>query len=374
MEMEDSQDVFHGFELFSGLCGVVSTLLVLISYKQLPTFREHPAGIVLIVSIFDCMLALKFLIRGSAWLSHPANDRPGYSFHLFNDNCTSSIAWSAIFETSSVVWNAIWCLHFTLLLYGAASAKAIYVYSAYWLSVVSVMTGVQVALGYYQQSQTSGDYVFCAQHRKGTHFTGAMILDTATVYLHLAVAIGAVLAAFCRVQCGNGAHTRGMLTRQYIYTGVLVALWGLERGFSFSTEDDAHAPSGKHTFHQIVGIVWQAQGAFVAIVRLSEPGLLRQLYHSLCGSATGQGTIPTNLDPATQALLQTQDSDSPPPGVPYFDEEGAEETSAGTWGPSQAMLTELELKGALGPRDQRNRSQSARAFPTATQRQVYQGL
>eukprot|EP00049_Salpingoeca_infusionum_P007865 m.126938 g.126938 ORF g.126938 m.126938 type:complete len:114 (+) comp13846_c1_seq7:775-1116(+) len=90
------------------------------------------------------------------------------------------------------------------------------------------MTGVQVALGYYQQSQTSGDYVFCAQHRKGTHFTGAMILDTATVYLHLAVAIGAVLAAFCRVQCGNGAHTRGMLTRQYIYTGVLVALWGLE--------------------------------------------------------------------------------------------------------------------------------------------------
>eukprot|EP00730_Choanoeca_flexa_P017761 TRINITY_DN8585_c0_g1_i2.p1 TRINITY_DN8585_c0_g1~~TRINITY_DN8585_c0_g1_i2.p1 ORF type:complete len:345 (+),score=25.84 TRINITY_DN8585_c0_g1_i2:32-1036(+) len=301
---------FHELELVAGSLSVLGALAVVWCYYKYD--RAHPAQIILIIALLDCLLAAKFMLRATAWLIHP-KQRVDHSesFHTFADGCATSIAWSAFFETATVAWNAIWCINLIRQLANPHRARSSVYYHAYGWLAPALMVGLQLGVSDYGQV-SDGPYSFCSL-RPSDHSNWVFLFEFGFVMINIAIALLSLVYAFMRLRQG-GRESHRLLWHHATYAIVFAFLWGFERNLSW------HKDLSK-TGHQIMGLLWQCQGFFVALIRLNELRILS------CCQRT-QHTYVAITD--TDDLVEERQNDP------------------NNWGASSAVRSELEVDDAFG--------------------------
>ncbi|EGD78938.1 hypothetical protein PTSG_01912 [Salpingoeca rosetta] len=361
---------FHVFELLAGCVGVVGALLVVGTFWLLPKFREHPAELILFVSICDLFLSLKFLVRGAAWLAPGPSYEDARSFHLFNDGCTSSIVWSAVFETASISWNAIWCLH---LMYQTRfpdrdASVLVKFYHVYVWAMVAANIAIQLTTSDRGTSSSANGYHYCSLLPHTVHNT-AIMFDFVVSMASVGVALCSLVYTWIRLGCGVSKEVHALALRHYAFCLIFIFLWTAEKSFVVWRVSS--------NFHTAVGVLWQAQGFFVALIRLSEPGLLRALLRRFRCRNSGigdYGDADSSDDDDDDDMAARQLLLAPWSGLHICEQS---EPTQGTWGASSSIRAELAVTDSLGPVNARRPPPAAPSRykgPSSPRKQYYGDL
>ena len=102
------------YYIATGFVSLVLTLVIVFMYACSARMRrDHASTVVTIVTVCDLLYTLKFLVSALAWRGG-ADDRD--SFHLFDDNCLSSVAYGQFFGMAAISFNACWVFDFLAVL------------------------------------------------------------------------------------------------------------------------------------------------------------------------------------------------------------------------------------------------------------------
>eukprot|EP01147_Barroeca_monosierra_P005114 gene5114-153_t len=373
----------HGLEILAGSVGIIGALLVAASYALLTNFRNHPAEIVLIVSLCDLFLttcsldqltkqrvqSTKFFVRGIAWLVHPKGYKDVRSFHIFSDDCASSIAWSAFFETASVMWN------------GArfpekdASKFVKYYHGIVWstvlLNIAVQLAAISVLLGllnspflcHFKPDKPSHAY---------TASNSAVAIDYFIAMSAVAVAAASMVYTSIRFGLGISTETRNLAIRHYIFSIIFIFLWTAEKSFVIS--------ENQSIFHTAIGLLWQAQGFFYHKLLLKYwTGGFILIFELKKQTHSGYLVVITLRNFVSNVIrllviLKNEDDDTHSRLIEERESIVDIQDPISFWGVSTSIRTDLSVADSLGVRQGRPSSSTSKYKPPSSKLMLYGDL
>eukprot|EP00051_Salpingoeca_urceolata_P017470 m.238032 g.238032 ORF g.238032 m.238032 type:complete len:380 (+) comp18963_c0_seq5:678-1817(+) len=345
---------FHTLELAFSVVGIAGALCIIAVYIAMPKTRAHPSSIILLIAISDFFLALRFMVRGVAWLVHPDPYAQPRSMHIFDDDCVSSMVWVSLFETLSVAWNCTWCVDLILQLKNPrhSTEHMMRWYILYTSASSAAMTVIHLAHNS-MGPIVYGEYEFCGEHDQTLH-NPAMVVKFVFTMLQLVVACVSLFYVYQRLRFLtselDSVQSLGLLKRHAAYVFVFIVLWSAQIIVTVIGHEDMGV-------HQWVALLWMAQAFPVALVRLSEPHLLPTLIRGMSCCTPNREREPL-LDDVPSIQTTSQDPPSPLDKSFFSFSEGANASNLSSsstqwsveppWGPSTSVRAELELADAAG--------------------------
>ena len=261
--------------------GIISVSLAVVIYVLFACSRrqrtDHAGALITIITVCDALYTLKFFLSALFW-NGGTDDRR--SFHLFDDDCESSVAYGQFFGMAAISFNACLVYDFVAVLSNPLRNTAGFLrwYHVFSWSMASVTTIIVIS----RASHTASDPHTCwLRGDSGNSWPFEVPL-----FIYMIFAGASLVYAGSRLRSGSALTIRlrrAVLLRHALYVFSFVVLWLFPVVHAFTD------PDGKNmSFSIIDAVTVSGQAAVFALIRFSEPGVLttlesvlRKIYNTL---------------------------------------------------------------------------------------------